>query len=377
MKKYKVKKSIKIIVILLFITIIALLLITSIKKTKSYSLEYSIDNYDISENFDNKTNIYYYQITDGKQKYDFIYESPYIENKKLISKINKHTSKEYTCITIESSSIKSYPICNNGKQNVDYHLVDDKLKDELQEYYKEQSEKKEKIDNYVIYNNEKMFIWNYKGFNYINDNKITKINIFKKDIYDIPLATKINEYILLPDYEQNYNFNKFYIINTKTLEVDEWEINYDISFNSYINGINYKSIYLTDIKNEKQYEIVPHKKRMRIVGNKYKDGIQYVHGKEEKIPMSELINKKIYFISNNPYVYKVENKELYLNYLENQINTKITNTKIDKIVSDKKDEVYYMKEDTLYKYSLKTGEIKLIKYEEWSYNKTNSIFINN
>ena len=46
MKKYKVKKSIKIIVILLFITIIALLLITSIKKTKSYSLEYSIDNYE-------------------------------------------------------------------------------------------------------------------------------------------------------------------------------------------------------------------------------------------------------------------------------------------------------------------------------------------
>ena len=179
----------------------------------------------------------------------------------------------------------------------------------------------------------------------------------------------------MPDYEQNYNFNKFYIINTKNLEIDEWEINYDISFNSYINGINYKSIYLTDIKNEKQYEIVPHKKRMRVVGNKYKDGIQYVHGKEEKIPMSELINKKIYFISNNPYVYKVENKELYLNYLENQINTKITNTKIEKIVSDKKDEVYYMKEDTLYKYSLKTGEIKLIQYEEWSYNKINSIII--
>ena len=213
-------------------------------------------------------------------------------------------------------------MCNNGKQNVDYHLVDDKLKDELQDYYKEQSEKKEKIDNYIIYNNEKMFIWNYKGFNYINDNQITKINLFKKDIYDIPLATKINEYILLPDYEQNYNFNKFYIINTKNLEIEEWEINYDISFNSYINGINYKSIYLTDIKNEKQYEIVPHKKRMRVVGNKYKDGIQYIHGKEEKVPMSELINKKINFISNNPYVYKVENKELYLNYSENNINTK-------------------------------------------------------
>ena len=64
-----------------------------------------------------------------------------------------------------------------------------------------------KENNYDIYNGEdELYIWSYKGFNYIKDGKIKRINIFKDDIYEIPLATKINKYIVVPNYEQEHNF---------------------------------------------------------------------------------------------------------------------------------------------------------------------------
>jgi DNA-binding LytR/AlgR family response regulator len=42
-----------------------------------------------------------------------------------------------------------------------------------------------------------------------------------------------------------------------------------------------------------------------------------------------------------------------------------------------KDNVYYLIEDTLYRYNLKYGETKIIKYSEWNINYKNLIFINN
>ena len=51
-KKYKLKKSAKIIIaIFLIFTLALIILIISLCKNKSYSIEYNIDQYAISENF--------------------------------------------------------------------------------------------------------------------------------------------------------------------------------------------------------------------------------------------------------------------------------------------------------------------------------------
>ena len=42
--------------------------------------------------------------------------------------------------------------------------------------------------------------------NYIKDKKNTNIKLFKEDIYEIPQAAHINEYIFIPNYEQKYNW---------------------------------------------------------------------------------------------------------------------------------------------------------------------------
>ena len=377
MKKYKIKNSVKIIALLIVISLVIIFTLSSCNTSKSYSLEYNIDKYDISENYDINKELYYYQIKSNNKTYDFIYKSSLLEEHKLIDKIKEYTNGDYTCITISSKQIKTNPLCTYKNNQISFHLINDELKDELSNYYKNKETINKKINNYTLFSNEKILIWNYKGFNYIKDKKNKNIKIFKEDIYEISAATHINEYIVIPNYVQNYNFNEVYIINLKTLEVDKWKINYDISFNCYINGINDKSIFLTDRKNEIQYELVPHKKRMRIVGKKNKDGILYVDGKEEKISINELVKKDILFTSSNPYKYYIDNDYIYLSYPDSKIKTKITNKKIDKIIAIKNNSVYYLIDNTLYKYDNEYGETKIVEYEEWEYNNINPIFINN
>lgn len=375
MKKYKIKSSVKIILTLIILLII-IFSITKINTSKSYSLEYNIKKYDISENYDNEKNIYYYEIKHNDIKYNFIYESEYLKEKKLINKVDEHKDGEYECITIKSDYISSVPLCSKDSQLIDYHLISEDLQKELSEYFNEIKSNEKKLDNYTIYNSENILVWNYKGFNYIKDNKIEKINIFKKDIYEIPLATQINEYILIPDYEQDYNFNKIYILNLLTREIEEWDIKYDISFKSYVNGINDKSIFLTDTKNEIQYELVPHKKKMRIVGKKRNNGIIYNRGIEEKVSINDLVQQNTYFITTNPYIYTLKDRKLYLNYNDSKLSTLIMND-VDKIAYIEKDTIFYYKENILYKFNFKYGEIKIMEYAEWNYNNTNPIFIDN
>lgn len=377
MKKYKIKNSVKIIAILIILLLIIIIFLSSCDTSKSYSLEYNIDQYDISENYDINRNLYYYQITSNNKKYDFVYKSELLEDNRLLKKIKEYSNGDDTCITIKSDFIKTTPLCTRKSNQISYHLVNEKLKKELSDYYKSKESINKKINNYTLYSNENILIWNYKGFNYIKNKKNTNIKLFKEDIYEISAATHINEYILIPNYEQKYNFNELYIINLKTLKVDKWEINYDISFNCYINGVNDKSVFLTDIKNEIQYELVPHKKKMRIVGKKNKDGIVYIDGKEEKISMNELLKNDIHFTSSNPYKYILEKNNIYLSYADSKLKTKITDKKVDKIIAVKDKNVYYLIDNILYKYDSEYGETKVIEYEEWQYNDINPIFINN
>ena len=374
MTKYRLKKSVKVSLFLILLLIIVVIFLISFFKTKSYSLEYNIDKYSINENYVKEDKTYYYEITYNKIKYNFIYESKYLRTKKLITNIKKHEYEDYVCLEIESKHISSNPICSKESELIDYRLVPDEL--ELDKLQKEETEKT--YENYIIYNNDNnLLVWNYKGFNYIKEDNIEKINIFKKDIYEIPLVSIVNNYLILPDYEQQYIFNKIYIINLKNLKVETWKLKYDISFDSYILGTNDKSIYLLDKKNKTEYELVPHKKKMRIIATDNRNGIFYKYGNQEKIRVNDLVNSKQEFIYHNNYYYEIIDNKLYLSYLSYNLKTKVSDLNVNKIINIHNDEVYYLVEDTLYKYDLKYGETKLMKYEEWKDNNQNSIIIYN
>ena len=82
-KKYRLKKS-AITVLVIFIFLIALIVSLSLFRTKSYSIEYNIFDYDISENYDKDIQTYYFEITKDSITYPFVYESEYQKERKII-----------------------------------------------------------------------------------------------------------------------------------------------------------------------------------------------------------------------------------------------------------------------------------------------------
>ena len=70
-------------------------------------------------------------------------------------------------------------------------------------------------------------------------------------------------------------------------------------------------------------------------------------------------------------------KDNYLYKSVDRYKVKVSNQKITEIVRIINDTVYYLVDDTLYKYNEATGEEQLLKYKEWKYNYHNQIFIFN
>ncbi len=379
MTRYRLKKSAKIVLILILIAIIALIwFIVSLFDSKSYSLEYNIDNYGINENYDKDNKLYYYEITDNGMKYTFVSETDFQKDKKLIKDIKKHEKDGYTCLEIDSTSISSMPLCSYENEQISFYLVNSELQEELKDYYDKPVIKDDAYKNYKIYNtSNNVLIWNYKGFNYLNGSDVEFIKLFDKDIYDIPLATKINNYLVVPDYEQEYEFNRVYIIDLDDLKVNTWKMKYTISYDSYILGINDKSIYLVDKKNGIEYELVPHKKKMRILASKNKNGVIYKNGEEEKINIKSLVTDNKSFTYKTNYNYIVEDNKLYLYYWNKDYKIKVSDNDIRYVVYTSDDSIYYLVDNTLYKYNIKQGEVKLVEYSEWEFNYQNLIFINN
>ena len=153
-KKYKLKKSAIIFLIIILVLIIAVIaFIFHMFKLKSYSLEYNIDDFDISENFDEKSNFYYYEIKDDNIKYSFIDQKEYQKEKRLIKGINKYNYDGYQCLTIESSIISSIPLCSYKEEQISFNIVPQELQEKVNNKIPEINYKNTKYIETIIINN--------------------------------------------------------------------------------------------------------------------------------------------------------------------------------------------------------------------------------
>ena len=64
--------------------------------------------------------------------------------------------------------------------------------------------------------NDIVFVWNYRGFSVIDSQSDSEISLFSKDIYQPSLISRVKSYLIIPDYEQEYFFNRVYIVDMKT-----------------------------------------------------------------------------------------------------------------------------------------------------------------
>ncbi len=367
------KKKLRLLLII-FLIITFLLLI--IFKDNSYSKVYDIDEYKVTEEFNDKQSYYYFQIKYNSLDYELLINHKY-SGEKLITNITKYSEKEELCLVLELTIGNSTLVCSKDNKLINWNLISDNLKDKIpSELIKEYSENSYTEKDIAIFNNiaSKIYIWNYKGFDIIENGKLKTLNIFDDDVYDTNLIAKVNNYIIIPNYNQKYNFNKIIVLNTKTDKIEEWELNYEISYDSYVMGSYENSIYLVDIKNKIQYELVPHKQKARIIATKNSQGL--VYKKEwQKMTVNQMINNKETFTFNIIYNYQIASQKLYLSYINSPNTIQVTNNQVDKIVAINDNEVYYLSQNKLFYFNIYDGEKLLAQKEEWLFNNENKVFI--
>ena len=368
--------------ITLFLILIITITIFYFTRVKNYSIEYVVNGFNVKETFDKESSTYGFIITEKDQQYDFLISTKHIRTKKLLNEIAIYEDEDTAerCIYPKSSKIEIYPLCKKDDKYMDLSL----LESDLSNFYvrpeietENGSYKNIKVNTT---NGLKFLVWAHKGYYSITKEKL--LDNSKKDLspmflsnesYYNKLSYQLNEYVLTPDYDQEYSFDKFYIFNFKKGSLTEWKLDREISYNSYYLGDMDGLIYMFDRKSETEYAINPKKKTIEIV-SKDKVGKVYLQDWKE-VSTTKLSNTEYLFDKKQNYTYSVEDDRLTLKLSNSSEYITITTHKPDKIISQKDDKLYYLIEDRLYEYSLKYGEVLLLTYSEWAFNSLNSIYI--
>ncbi len=322
--------------------------------------------YKVEEKYNKDEKLYIFNLSKDEVKYPFIINSKYIRERNLIDKIDIKENGNEICVLPISSKIKFYPVCSDGKDLYAYNIS--KQDDEFYKIkkIKEINDNYKKIDiNYL--KDHKYLIYNYKGYYLISDKNKKDIKLFDKDNYNINLVYKLDKYLLVADYNSDYYFNKFYLINSDNGKVTEIEMEYDISFDSVFLGDYKNKIYLLDKKEEKEYVI--NIKKQKVLEIDY----QIVkNNKLVKTTYNKIINNNLNFLFNIDKYYTIEDNVLYKLVEDKKI--KVTNRGVDRIVDYIDGTVYYLSEEDLYMYNEYNGEVLLLTNFEWNFNN-NGVFI--
>ncbi len=354
----KITKKIKKISLLILILLVLMLFIP-----KSYEINYNKDNIDIKEIYDNENKLYTLYLTYDNKVFPFKMLGK--GKKKIIDKVNIYNENNIQCLIPEGKKLNFNPICYKDDSLVSYNLIDKFKKDNINY----QNDTFNKLN--ISYLNDKHYlIWNYKGF-YSLGSKNQEIKLFNDDIYTINIATKVNDKLLIANYENKYTIDKFYLINKKD-KVKEIKVKNDISFDSYILGTYKDNVYLFDRKNKREYQINIKKLKIDDITKK-NTGKVLNKNNFEKISVNKLASSDYKFTNIKPFDYEIIDNKLYETIGDYHILISEKETKY--IVNIDKDSVYYLVGDTLYLYEKNNGEVKLISNFEWNFNYENMIFV--
>ena len=199
-------------------------------------------------------------------------------------------------------------------------------------------------------------------------------------------------YYIIADYERNYTFKYFYIVNLSTKEVKKLETKRDISYDSYIQGIVDNKLYIYDKDNENQYEINVINNEINLISSdkyiKY-----YTNNKWEKMNKVKA-NKEIYFdyetLDNYFTDYDIvkESRDYYYLFKRDGISYKLyrvdkNNIAVYKYILDvpttditfNDNYIYYVYKNKLYYYSDSVGIKTILENSELEFNDTIKYYI--
>ncbi len=361
-KKYRRRIALLIIVII-FISILIYLF-----RDKAYDIEYKVNDVLVNEEYNSVDDYYYMDILYDKVNYQLLVESSY-EGRKFINEVKVYEEDTDICLKVDTL-INSNILCSRDSLLVSNHLVNEELRNKLD--IKLVSSDLVNTDGYDIFNDiDNLYIWNYKGFDLINNKEVSEISLFKSDVYDTHLIGYVDNYFVMPNYNQEYSYDEMIFINLDNNKEEVFEMDYSLSDDGYVIGTYDKSIYYMDIKNEVIYEIVPDKEKMRIYGTINGSVDFLINGEFVSTKVSVILKDKMVFSYDSLYSYELIDNTLYLRYLNNE-RILVSDLVVDKIIYSNNIYVVYLVGDTLYSYD--GEEKKLLSNDEWLFNSDDKIF---
>ena len=372
--------------------------------TISYEITNDKKKFSINEiytqNYEDELDNYYIEITHNKDKFYIQTMNNFKKENYIIEDVYYYENDNYKCIYPVFKTIETVTdiICKQGNDLIDYTKIKGKYDDidafatSIESYdssnFVDNKDNTIEKDSIIYYKNnikdEYIAIENYKGI-YLLNNDIKDIRMFNKDIYIKNISGFIDKYYVVADYNKQYSVNEIYLINIKNGEKTTLTRDNEISLDSYMQGIVDNKLYFLDKDNKIQYEVTLNK--INKIGSLDNDIKIYANKKWKRINFNEAINNNVKFNDyimdntlNNIEYEKVEKNGnnlsgYYYMYEKNGDEYKVYRTNIQNITYRKylfnttnidnivyiNDTVYYIYEDTIYKYSDKTGSRTILK----------------
>ncbi len=313
-----------------------------------HTVNYNIGNFNIKETLNTKDdNNYYFSIKGEKLKINFQINENYNKAEKIIKKIYYKKIDSYKCFLpiFKDNKILTDIMCL--KEDTIYYahdLKDTNIFNTFKKYgynpniYKDTASEVTISNTQILYKdnlpeNDYVALESYKGLTLFNS-KESNVKIFDNDVYKKPISLFTDKYYVVADYNSEYSFKNFYVVNIINGQKTNIRSYDDISFDSYIEGAVNDEIYLFDKDANKQYKISIKYENVEEVGNK--DNIKYYNGKWSTITLSEALNEKKFEnyhtnikgydkadkFGNYYYLYKKENNK-YTVYRADKQNKKL------------------------------------------------------
>lgn len=373
---------------------------------KGHHADYSIGNFSIDETLKvdslDKTDNYYFKISHEKFKMNFQVFKDYNKSEKVISKIRYYDAGEYKCILpiFKGGDILTDIMCVKDGNITYYHDLDNEKVDKFasslkkdgynKDDYKDKTTAKRLSNTQTLYEknlieNHYLAMESYRGLTLVNSS-VKTVKLFDNDVYKKPVSIFTDKYYIVADYNEEYTFKKFFVVNLINGNVKEIRSYNEISFDSVIEGVVGDDVYIFDKDAETQYKISLKYENVQKVASK--DGIKYYNGKWTTMTLNEALDGKLfdnYYSSDIDgydrvnkigkdegyyYLYKKEGDK-YLVYRADIQSPKMktylfTTTDLQSVIY-LNDYIYFKNGMTLYYYS-SNGVRKVIENSELEFN---------
>ena len=291
------------VLLILLVVLFALKLVIHIFD-KGHKLDYAIGNFNVNETLTvDKIDNYYFEIKRDDFNINFQVFKNYNKKEKIISKLEYKDLDEYKCILpiFNHNQILTDIMCLKENKIMYAHDINDS---KVNKFLKELEKKGYNKDNYIdktnpmklsntlaiyqdnIVSNHYLALENYKGVTLVN-NTVKQVKLFTNDTYKKEVSTFTDKYYIVADYDNEYTFKKFYVVNLINGNIREIRSYDEISFDSIIEGAVGDDIYIFDKDAEIQYKL-----SLKYETVEKQDEIKYYNGKWSTISLNEALSGK-------------------------------------------------------------------------------------